>query len=202
MSSNRSYRDLRKAVRDAMNYFGKDAYTRLLPQMVESDIVSRTISQSIPQNSIVWAKSGEALWLPVFLCDPSLLNPSRHDLGRINERAIEIAKENPEHYRIVYYFGSRNFGILKSEGIVKWWNCPEHEQFTQGRPVPNVDDQKKAEHIDKVLAAVRDTKAFIATDRTLAYHTGKINYRNLKSHPKINLLLQQSLKAKQKPQNR
>ncbi|KAH9099926.1 hypothetical protein Ae201684P_018932 [Aphanomyces euteiches] len=165
MSSNRSYRDLRKAVRDAMNYFGKDAYTRLLPQMVESDIVSRTISQSIPQNSIVWAKSGEALWLPVFLCDPSLLNPSRHDLGRINERAIEIAKENPEHYRIVYYFGSRNFGILKSEGIVKWWNCPEHEQFTQGRPVPNVDDQKKAEHIDKVLAAVRDTKAFIATDR-------------------------------------
>ncbi|KAF0698712.1 Aste57867_10666 [Aphanomyces stellatus] len=153
-----------RAVREAMTFFGTDAHTRLLPHMVEEDIVPRYIPHNVPQNCVAWAKAEEFPWLPVFVCDPQHLNPKEHTLGKINDRAVQIATENPDSYRIVYYFGSRHFGMLKSQGMVRWWNCPEHDQFVKGFPVYMACGKNK-ESVENLQAAFRDTQAFLASDR-------------------------------------
>ncbi|RLO06716.1 hypothetical protein DYB28_003786, partial [Aphanomyces astaci] len=89
-------------------YAATDAYTRLLPDMAESDMVPRYIPPQVPPYSVAWAKSGgdDAPWLPVYICDHNALDPSKHDL--VNDRLMSIVKANPEHYRIAYFFGTRH----------------------------------------------------------------------------------------------
>ncbi|RQM22354.1 hypothetical protein B5M09_008846 [Aphanomyces astaci] len=104
----RVVREFARAVRDATKYAATDAYTRLLPDMAESDMVPRYIPPQVPPYSVAWAKSGgdDAPWLPVYICDHNALDPSKHDL--VNDRLMSIVKANPEHYRIAYFFGTRH----------------------------------------------------------------------------------------------
>ncbi|ETW05073.1 hypothetical protein, variant 1 [Aphanomyces invadans] len=156
--SGRVMRDFTKAVRDAVKYHDTDAYTRLLPDMAESDM-SRYIPPQVPQNSVAWVKTGDdAPWRPGFLCDHNALDPSEHDLGKINDRIMRIIQDNPFRYRIVYFFGSRQFGVLKPKSSVQWWNCPNHTQYVEGYP------SNLCENIDLEFA-VKDTEAFLASDR-------------------------------------
>ncbi|ETV86854.1 hypothetical protein, variant 1 [Aphanomyces astaci] len=158
----RVVREFARAVRDA-TYAATDAYTRLLPDMAESDMVPRYIPPQVPPYSVAWAKSGgdDAPWLPVYICDHNALDPSKHDLGRVNDRLMSIVKANPEHYRIAYFFGTRHFGVLKPKCLVQWWNCPNHAQYVQSHSndVAGDDDDD-----DDLSLAVDDTYAFLASD--------------------------------------
>ncbi|KAH9099968.1 hypothetical protein Ae201684P_018974 [Aphanomyces euteiches] len=83
----------------------------------------------VPVNSVAWAKALDGPWLPVFVCDPTILSPDVQNLGRINDRALQIAMAYPNYFSVLYYFGTGHFGILKSTGKSKEWRCPDHESF-------------------------------------------------------------------------
>ncbi|KAF0698716.1 Aste57867_10670 [Aphanomyces stellatus] len=114
----------------------------------------------VPLNTLAWASQENGPWFPVFVCDPSQLNPAVHNLGKLTARVLEIAAQTPEYYRVAYYFGAREFAVIKSIDSLQPWLCPEHDMHVASTQGPAAI--KRAE-------ALEDAEAYVAMPGRLPY---------------------------------
>ncbi|KAH9116835.1 hypothetical protein AeMF1_009238, partial [Aphanomyces euteiches] len=128
--------DLIDGVKEAECFAAADPNTRLLPYMVPSDTnfsLKPPTPLHVPYNSLGWAISDGYPWMPVYVFDPFQLQPKLQILGSGHRELLRRARAAPDETRIVYYFGSHSFGLHKTDGTLKPWDCPEHDQYLEAK---------------------------------------------------------------------
>ncbi|ETV86878.1 hypothetical protein H257_01922 [Aphanomyces astaci] len=128
--------------------------------------------KQVPVNSVCWAKTEVFVdpWLPVFVCNPSELDPGVQNLGRVNARILEIAATHPRTISVVYYFGARTFGVIKSKGQIEPWNGANHDAYLYQTWLDDED-------LDGVALGVEDAEAFVASNSARPYESESENAR-------------------------
>ncbi|KAF0701217.1 Aste57867_8291 [Aphanomyces stellatus] len=115
-------------------------------------------TSAIPYDSIAWGLLEGFPWLPVYVLDPFKLRSELHLLGKGHQGTLKKAKQYPDRYRIVYYFGSHNFGLhTRPESTLRLWNCAEHSEFVKGYPKTSCRGKKVLANLND---AVKEAECF------------------------------------------
>ncbi|KAL3664974.1 hypothetical protein V7S43_010149 [Phytophthora oleae] len=93
------------------------------------------LSDEIVPNSVGWYILEGYPWWPVYICDTFKLRPNLHLLGDGHKKILKKARDFPEDFIVVYYFGSHDFSIVGlKKGVLRPWDCAQKEQFLKGHP--------------------------------------------------------------------
>lgn len=117
-------------------------------------------------NTVGWFILEGYPWWPVYVCDQFKLRPNLYHLGDGHKRILKKARDFPNDYAIVYFFGSGEFSLTSlKKGVLKPWDCSERENFLKGHPKHllkklNIgDDLKEAIHAaEDYLSQPEDTR--------------------------------------------
>ncbi|KAF0684558.1 Aste57867_23476 [Aphanomyces stellatus] len=129
------------------------------------------MSDAPEYNTVAWGMLEGYPWWPVYVCDPTKLREKLHLLGSGHKAITKKAKAFPNDYRVVYYFQSHNFGLLKVKQLMRKWNCEDHEKFTSGWP--KVHFKKKDNQTAEDLAiALTEAEDFLSQDESIRIPPG------------------------------
>ncbi|KAH9140169.1 hypothetical protein AeRB84_015552 [Aphanomyces euteiches] len=111
---------------------------------------------SVPFESLGWAQPSGFPWLPVYVFDPTKLNPSLHYFGDTHAEDLKFALANPRKNRLVYYFGRRTIGLQENNNI-RPWRGPKHSKYERGYP----KDLRNANVLVALVKGLREAKEFM-----------------------------------------
>ncbi|KAG9410578.1 hypothetical protein AC1031_018610 [Aphanomyces cochlioides] len=156
--------ELLEAICEAEKFECVPKASRILPYMVPSDTNPELIPPPIlpvPVHALGWALSQGYPWMPIFVCDPHRLRSSLFNLGNKHRFDLEKAKLSPTS-RLVFYFGSHTFGLRKTDGTIKPWDCPEREMHMEvgSNPILYV----KKEIMEQFKDAMKEVEEFLSVD--------------------------------------
>ncbi|ETW04935.1 hypothetical protein, variant 1 [Aphanomyces invadans] len=147
-----------EGVREAEAYLGAQVLDQVLPYIDSSEISSAAVMlppAEVQCNTVAWARR-EGDWWPVFICDPRTLRLNLYHLGIGVLQQLRVARGLPFHNRIVYYFGSHEFGLYKDDSMIKRWLCSQHTEFSKA-PSKSPDGISLAD-------AVKEVQEFFVSD--------------------------------------
>ncbi|TYZ60886.1 hypothetical protein PybrP1_001458 [[Pythium] brassicae (nom. inval.)] len=119
-------------------------------------------NKALPPNSVGWHILEGYPWWPVFVCDAFKLRPNLHQLGSGHRLIQRKARDFPDDYALVYFFGTHDFGQvrLKKGKVLLPWDCDEKPQFLKGFPAHLV---KKKTQLDDLKFAIEEAEDFLST---------------------------------------
>ncbi|ETW01430.1 hypothetical protein H310_06955 [Aphanomyces invadans] len=120
-------------------------------------------------DTVGWGILTGSPWWPMYVCDPQKLRPKLHTLGGAHSSILRKAKCFPDNYRIVYWFGSATFSLMR-KGTTRLWNSEEHDKFVKGFPqAPFVGTKKSPGSIsmDDLKVAIEEAEDFLAQDESM-----------------------------------
>ncbi|TMW68165.1 hypothetical protein Poli38472_007837 [Pythium oligandrum] len=112
-----------------------------------------------PANSVGWYILEGYPWWPVYVCDQFKLRPKLHLLGDGHRKILKKAREFPQHYALVYYFGSYTFSLVPlNKNVLRPWDCDEREMFLKGHP----KHLAKKGTMDELQASIHEVEEYLA----------------------------------------
>ncbi|KAF0722635.1 hypothetical protein AaE_009935 [Aphanomyces astaci] len=83
---------------------------------------------------VAWVSPDRFPWWPAYVCDPSKVDPAMHNLKSTRARKNIVTQALENHaLSIVYYFGTHDFGLLKSANL-REWGGPDHAKMLGMHP--------------------------------------------------------------------
>ncbi|KAF1781520.1 Transcription factor IIS, N-terminal [Phytophthora cactorum] len=70
------------------------------------------MAEEIVPNSVGWYILEGYPWWPVYICDVFKLRPNLHILGSGHKKILKKARDFPNDFIVVYYFGSHDFSLV------------------------------------------------------------------------------------------
>lgn len=70
------------------------------------------MAEEIVPNSVGWYILEGYPWWPVYVCDVTKLRPNLHLLGSGHKKILKKARDFPDDFIVVYYFGSHDLYVL------------------------------------------------------------------------------------------
>ncbi|OWZ16040.1 hypothetical protein PHMEG_00010216 [Phytophthora megakarya] len=114
----------------------------------------------IVPNSVGWYILEGYPWWPVYICDVTKLRPNLHLLGSGHKKILKKARDFPQDFIVVYYFGSHDFSLVGlKKGVLRSWDCPQKDQFLKGHPKHLA---KKKAVLDELLEAVQEAEEYLS----------------------------------------
>ncbi|ETW04941.1 hypothetical protein, variant [Aphanomyces invadans] len=118
----------------------------------------------MPYDCVAWAYLSGFPWLPVYVIDPFRLQHHLENLGNRHAKVLDEARLHADTYRIVYYFGSHNFGLHKTPHLtMRKWGSPEHDSMC----VPNPHKSKRSSFRSQVKKALAEAEVFLASSERI-----------------------------------
>ncbi|OQR94414.1 hypothetical protein ACHHYP_01321 [Achlya hypogyna] len=111
---------------------------------------------------VAWGLLEGYPWWPVYVCDPNKLRNKLFHLGSQHMSILRQARNFPKDFRIVYFFGSAEFGKMR-KASVRQWDGPDKEAYIKGRPIALTNKKGIA---DLLKAAIEEAEEFLATDES------------------------------------
>ncbi|KAL4094439.1 hypothetical protein PRIC1_010100 [Phytophthora ramorum] len=111
-------------------------------------------------NSVGWYILEGYPWWPVYICDVTKLRPTLHLLGSGHRKILKKARDFPDDFIVVYYFGSHDFSLVGlKKGVLRPWDCPQKDQFLKGHPKHLT---KKKSVLDDLQEAVQEAEEYLS----------------------------------------
>lgn len=111
-------------------------------------------------NSVGWYILEGYPWWPVYICDVFKLRPHLHILGSGHRKILKKARDFPDDFIVVYYFGSHDFSLVgRKKGVLRPWDCAQKDQFLKGHPKHLT---KKKGTMDELLGAVHEAEEYLS----------------------------------------
>ncbi|KAH9116841.1 hypothetical protein AeMF1_009244 [Aphanomyces euteiches] len=118
---------------------------------------------TVPFDEVAWGHLGGFPWLPVYVIDPYKIRPNLKYLGNGHQKILEQAKLDTNNLRLVYYFGSHNFGLhTQPAKTMQPWNCSDHEKFKQGYPI---SCKKHKGKLAELALAIEEAEEFLNANK-------------------------------------
>ncbi|RHY99691.1 hypothetical protein DYB31_003436 [Aphanomyces astaci] len=129
--------------------------------------------QSLPEyDTVGWGIMTGSPWWPMYVCDPNKLRPKLHRMGGEHATVLKKAKNFPNDYRVVYWFGEPSFSLMR-KGTMKPWNGEEHASLVEGHPKgPFTGSKKQAPSttIERLQIAIQEAEVvpdFLSQDENM-----------------------------------
>ncbi|ETO64172.1 hypothetical protein F444_18266 [Phytophthora nicotianae P1976] len=118
------------------------------------------MAEEIVPNSVGWYILEGYPWWPVYICDVFKLRPNLHLLGSGHKKILKKARDFPNDFIVVYYFGSHDFSLVGlKKGVLRPWDCPQKDQFLKGHPKHLA---KKKGVMEELLDAVHEAEEYLS----------------------------------------
>ncbi|EGZ10425.1 hypothetical protein PHYSODRAFT_518807 [Phytophthora sojae] len=118
------------------------------------------MAEEIVPNSVGWYILEGYPWWPVYICDVTKLRPNLHLLGSGHKKILKKARDFPDDFIVVYYFGSHDFSLVGlKKGVLRPWDCAQKDQFLKGHPKHLT---KKKGVMDDLLEAVQEAEEYLS----------------------------------------
>ncbi|ETV66485.1 hypothetical protein, variant 1 [Aphanomyces astaci] len=125
---------------------------------------------SLPEyDTVGWGIITGSPWWPMYVCDPNKLRPKLHRMGGEHATVLKKAKNFPNDYRVVYWFGEPSFSLMR-KGTMKAWNGEEHASLVEGHPKgPFTGSKKQAPSttIERLQIAIQEAEDFLSQDENM-----------------------------------
>ncbi|ETV86762.1 hypothetical protein, variant 2 [Aphanomyces astaci] len=119
---------------------------------------------TIAFDTVAWAYLSGFPWLPVYVFDPFRLKPELEHLGSRHAEVLKEAQQHADTYRIVYYFGSHNFGLHKTPNVtLRHWGCAEHDTMC----LPTPSKAKRSSFRSQVKKALAEADTYLASSERI-----------------------------------
>ncbi|EEY59871.1 uncharacterized protein PITG_13015 [Phytophthora infestans T30-4] len=118
------------------------------------------MAEEIVPNSVGWYILEGYPWWPVYICDVFKLRPTLHLLGSGHKKILKKARDFPEDFIVVYYFGSHDFSLVGlKKGVLRPWDCAQKDQFLKGHPQHLA---KKKGVMEDLTEAVQEVEEYLS----------------------------------------
>ncbi|KAG6587125.1 pescadillo-like protein [Phytophthora cinnamomi] len=118
------------------------------------------MAEEIVPNSVGWYILEGYPWWPVYICDVTKLRPTLHLLGSGHKKILKKARDFPDDFIVVYYFGSHDFSLVGlKKGVLRPWDCAQKDQFLKGHPKHL---SKKKGVMEELLEAVQEAEEYLS----------------------------------------
>ncbi|KAG7380673.1 hypothetical protein PHYPSEUDO_006938 [Phytophthora pseudosyringae] len=119
-----------------------------------------SLSEEIVPNSVGWYILEGYPWWPVYICDVLKLRPTLHLLGSGHKKILKKARDFPDDFIVVYYFGSHDFSLVGlKKGVLRPWDCAQKDQFLKGHPKHLT---KKKGVMEDLVEAVQEAEEYMS----------------------------------------
>ncbi|KAG3019163.1 hypothetical protein JG687_00006552 [Phytophthora cactorum] len=118
------------------------------------------MAEEIVPNSVGWYILEGYPWWPVYICDVFKLRPNLHILGSGHKKILKKARDFPNDFIVVYYFGSHDFSLVGlKKGVLRPWDCAQKDQFLKGHPKHLA---KKKGVMEELMDAVHEVEEYLS----------------------------------------
>ncbi|KAH9189040.1 hypothetical protein AeNC1_008983 [Aphanomyces euteiches] len=92
-------------------------------------------TEPVEVDAVAWALLEGYPWWPVYVFDAKKVRLKFHLLGSRHAKINKKARQFPDQYRLIYFFGSHDMSIVKNKPMfIQKWLCTKHESFLGGFP--------------------------------------------------------------------
>ncbi|KAH9105194.1 hypothetical protein LEN26_010091 [Aphanomyces euteiches] len=92
-------------------------------------------TEAVEVDAVAWALLEGYPWWPVYVFDAKKVRLKFHLLGSRHAKITKKARQFPDQYRLIYFFGSHDMSIVKNKPMfIQKWLCTKHESFLGGFP--------------------------------------------------------------------